>query len=390
LRRLKGEGSLLKLKGCRFWYASYYQGTRQIKVSTKKVVKQEALAVLRDLLAKRDQGIAPPSDVRKVTYADLRAGLLANYIERGNKSLLTDADGVEYIPGLRQLDRFMNYDGNGSKGPSVMDISTETGRAFVKARQEEGAGNGVINNSLAALRRMLRIAHEEGKIHNVPVIRFLKAPAPRRGFVELDKFLELRGALPSHLRPLVTFLYYCGVRVAEALAIEWTQVNLAGRVVTLEADQTKTEEERHVPLTAELVMMLEEIEPKVGRVFSGTNLRKEWCSACAAVGLGRKIPVDGKPYDPLYEGLVIHDMRRSAVRNLVNAGVPERVAMKISGHKTRSVFDRYHIVSTEDVTAAMRKLEAASVAGGQKSSFPKRKVKLGKNRQRRLPAKTAN
>jgi hypothetical protein len=51
-------------------------------------------------------------------------------------------------------------------------------------------------------------------------------------------------------------------------------------------------------------------------------------------------------------------MRRSAVRNLITvAGVPEKVAMSISGHKTRDVLDRYHVVSTTDVTAAMSRLE---------------------------------
>ena len=105
------------------------------------------------------------------------------------------------------------------------------------------------------------------------------------------------------------------------------------------------------------------IEPKTGKLFDGTNLRKEWMKACAALGLGRIIEVEGKPYDPRYAGLTLHDLRRSAVRNLVEkAGVRERVAREITGHKTRSLFDRYHIVSPGDVTRAMQALEAVRLA----------------------------
>ena len=87
-------------------------------------------------------------------------------------------------------------------------------------------------------------------------------------------------------------------------------------------------------------------------------------SACAACGLGRKIEVEGKKYDPRYDGLTLDDLRRSAVRNLINAGVRERVAMQITGRKTRSIFDRYHIVSGVDVSNAMQAVEAGSVAKG--------------------------
>ena len=83
--------------------------------------------------------------------------------------------------------------------------------------------------------------------------------------------------------------------------------------------------------------------------------------ACSACGLGTLTEIEEKPYDPIYSGLTLHDLRRSAVRNLRNAGVGEKAAMEISGHKTRAVFDRYHIVSTDDVMDAMGKLERAAM-----------------------------
>jgi integrase len=312
------------------------------------------------------------TDVRRLRYADLRAALIDSYVAQGNKSLKSKADGSETIAGLTALDEFFGFktgvvDGKVTvtdKGMSVAQITTDAARRFVRERREEGTGNATINRSLAAMRRMLKIAKRDKKIHDVPFIEFQKEPPARTGFLTLDKFSELIKLLPTHLRPLVTLLYYCGTRIGEALQIEWSQCDLEARLIRLESEQTKTSEARVLPLPSVLVNMLVAIEPKTGRVFDGTNLRKEWMNACAACGLGTKIEVEGKPYDPRYEGLTLHDLRRSAVRNLINAGVRERVAMQITGHKTRSVFDRYHIVSPVDVTNAMQAVEAATLATG--------------------------
>ena len=155
-------------------------------------------------------------------------------------------------------------------------------------------------------------------------------PRPTRvlGIAEVE---ELLTQFPPNLKPYITFLYFCGGRSGEAELIEWSQVDLERKLVRIEDDQTNDKEEREIPLPQRLVLMLERIEPKQGRVFDTTNIRKQWRQACAAVGLGRIIQVEGRPYDPRYEGLTLHDFRRSAIRNLATlAGVREKLAMEIT------------------------------------------------------------
>ena len=180
-------------------------------------------------------------------------------------------------------------------------------------------------------------------------MHFLKEPQARKKFLEPEKFYELLALLPTHLKPLILFLYRCGVRGGEALQIQWPLVDLDARLITLPQEITKTDEERIIPLPSELVMLLRAIEPKTGKVFDDTNLRVEWQKACAACGQGTRTLIEpqdenGWPWYK-YEGLSIHDLRRSAVRNLMRAGNTEKDVMSISGHKTRDVFDRYNIVS---------------------------------------------
>jgi integrase len=353
MKRDRGDGGLFRYKNSRNWYAQIYVDGQPRRVSTGKHVKQEALAFLQDMQVRARRGEPFVGDMRKIKYEDLRAALLHNYTEKGNKRLETYADGEGTIWGLKAVDEFF-------KGRPASSITTDSAREFAQKLLAEGAANGTVNRSLALLRRMLNLAREDGKLMTVPKIRMLKPGPARKGFLERGKFEELLANFPLNLQPTVTFLYYCGVRVGEAKQIEWPQVDITSAVIRLEDEQTKSGDPRTVPLPDVLVGMLKMQEPKTGRVFDATNLRKAWQHACVSTGLGTLTKVEGKR-DKRYTGLLVHDLRRSAVRNLIRAGVPEKVAMAISGHKTRAVFDRYNIVSETDVVEAMRRVSESTV-----------------------------
>ena len=140
--------------------------------------------------------------------------------------------------------------------------------------------------------------------------------------------------------------------------IVWSWVHLDKAEVHLPAGVVKNRKPLALPLSAELVTMLKKLFRTTGPVFNTTNFRKEWERACVQVGLGKRekrIDKNGKPWYH-YQGLIPHDFRRSAVRNLINAGVDQATAMKITGHRTVSVFQRYNIISTEQLHEAAKKV----------------------------------
>lgn len=395
-RRAKGEGCLLRRPGSRFWWAQFFVNGKAVRKSTKKTIKEEALPVLRRFMGDTERGL-PVAD-GKLRYTDMRTALIDDYVRKGNRTLEQRADGSETIVGLPQLDAYCGYSKD-NPGIKLSSITPEWVRGFVRKRTEEDAGPAMVNRSLQALRRGLNIMREEGKIAVVPKIKLMKEPPARRDFLEPTKFDELLKALPSYLRPLVALLYFTGARKGEALAIEWDQVDLDKREIRLHDEQTKSGEARVLPLPSRVVDLLRPTQRKSGKVFEATNLRVEWETACASVGLGtrtemqseaprndRKQPRVARSKWHQYSGLRLHDLRRSAVRNLrVMGGVPETVAMKISGHKTRAVFDRYNIVTTGDLHAAMQSVETASLALPQRN-----KGKISVQKPNRTPRKALN
>src|SRR5579883_25951 len=349
-RREYGAGSLRKHKGSKNWYIRYYlPDGRRIEEPTGTPVKQRALALLQKRLAERELGVSPAQDLKKLTYESIRQSLLDDYRMKGRRSL---RNGRLAFGGLSHLDKFF-------AGKSVAVITSDTIRRFIAARQADGAQAATINRSLALLRRMLNLARIEGKIQTVPYFPTLKENPPRKGFVTHEQFGRLLAALPEKLHPLIMLLYWCGCRIGEARKIEWSQVDLDKRQIILHGEQAKSGQPRILPLPDELIEILQAVpEPdRRGRVFYQGSFRRSWARACEQAGLGHRIKTSSG--FPKYEGLLVHDLRRSAVRNLREAGVAETTIMMISGHRTTEVFRRYSIVSGEDLRRAMKQLEAS-------------------------------
>lgn len=141
--------------------------------------------------------------------------------------------------------------------------------------------------------------------------------------------------MPDEIRPILTFAYYTGCRKGEILALRWDQIDLPERIVRLDPGTTKNDEPRVILLTEDLLETLiqqkasrDQLYPNCPHVFTRDgerilDFRGAWNQACLKAGLWVGDEKTGRP------SRLFHDLRRSGVRNLIRAGVPERVAMAI-------------------------------------------------------------
>jgi integrase len=377
-KRARGEGHLF-LRG-HIWWMAYYHHGRQIRESCDTENEKKALTTLRDRLAEVRTGIH--RDTRNIRYEDLRDAFYRDYEINSRKSLRRDREGNPRLDKVVRLDDFFS-------GWRVSEIDVDAISKFIAGELERGLAAGTINRSVSALRRMFNLAKKQGKLRDVPYFPMVKEAAPRQGFFEREDYEKLFAALPSYLRLPLALGYFTGMREGEILGLRRNQVDFLSCIIRLRAGETKNDEGREVPIAPQLLELLKKQHAarqreceyvcfrveRDGRAAQIQGFRKAWYSACVRAGLGRMEPaidlVTGEPVlanprldrkNPkakpkmVYEGRIFHDLRRSGVRNLVRAGVPERVAMAISGHKTRSVFERYNIVSPSDVREAGRKL----------------------------------
>ncbi len=263
-------------------------------------------------------------------------------------------------------------------------ISTSQWKWYVLNRRDEGAAVATVNRELEAARAAYNLGKNATpqKILIVPKFPITSEKKfIRRGFFERDQLDAICRHLPKHLVPVAKFGYITGWRHSEVISRCWRHIHFDAGEVRL--DSSKNEEARTFPMVPELRAVLESVRPK-GSLFPGERVftnngepigrfDKAWRTACKKAGLplkykekrvliDREDPSKGKEIARYRRGkkkgqpilvaraaVYFHDFRRTAYRNLVRSGVPEKVAREAVGWKDAKTAERYNITARADL-----------------------------------------
>jgi integrase len=372
-KRARGSGSLFQ-NGSPVWWIKFYDRGIPSRETSHSSDRKVAEKLLKKRLAEVETKTYIPRE--NIRVDELIADLISDYRVNSQKSTAH----VERRWELHLKAFFSRM--------RACDLATDRVRRYIDARLADGAQPATINRELALLKRAFNLAREctPPKVKIVPYIPMLKESNVRRGFVESGGYIRLSdqcGRVGLWMRALLECGYTYGWRVEELLGLRVRQVDLLAGTIRLDPGTTKNDQGREVSMTRTVRELLTECvtgKHSEDHVFTRDDgkpvldFRGTWVGVCCAAGVGDLLcsncdeAVDADKHCKLcgrdwtrdelkYKGLIFHDLRRTAVRNMVRAGVSERVAMSISGHKTRSVFDRYHIVAPSDLREAALKLE---------------------------------
>jgi integrase len=350
----KGFGSIYRRKteaGATWWVAYVVAGQRFAE-SSKSDVKQAA----KDLLKQRHSEVLAGTFTgpkKPTSFTELVEFLKADYRKKGNKTLKRVPQCVAHL--REHFERL----------PAAA-ITFERMDRYVTDRLDAGAAAATVRQEMAILGRMLTLAVRAGRLALRPPLPEIEVRNTRAGFFDAQQLQAVLPHLPEHLRNVAVFAYLTGWRRGEVLSLRWANVDFRSQTLRLEPGTTKNDEGRTFPfgMFPELGGLLSQqreattcLERETGQIVAwvfhhrrGREIRDfygAWRAACRAAGV---------------PGRIFHDFRRTAVRNLERAGVPRSVAMKLTGHKTESVYRRYAIVDERDLAEGVAKLAAIPFA----------------------------
>jgi integrase len=345
--KARGIGSLYR-RETGIWWIQYYNRGQLNRESSGSRVRAEAASLLKKRIGDIAQGRFVGARAEKLKFDDLAVMLVDDYRVNSRKSL----DRAE-----RSIDHLRVFFGR----YRAVEITPDRVSAYIRFRLESEVKPATIKLELAALGRMFTLAVLAGKVAVRPRFPSIEVRNTRTGFFEDEDLKAVLDELPEHLKPVIQFTHLTGWRRSEVTDLQWRQVDFTAGTVRLEPGTTKNDEGRMFPFSAlpALEALLREqrerttaLERRRGVIIPFVfhcwgkqirNFHEAWRAACDRAKV---------------EGRFVHDLRRTAVRNLERASVPRSWAMKLTGHKTESVYRRYAIVSEADLFEGVEKLAA--------------------------------
>jgi integrase len=375
--RKHGSGNIY-LRGSVYWIRYWRRGRqfRESSGSTDPAVAQKKLDKrVKEIWAERQglQAFVPKAE--KVYVDELLDELEKDYKLNGRRAL------PQFKSHLKPIRAAFGDMRAADVTPKVIDDYIDDSLAGDKAAGIRPRSAGTINREMQLLGQAFTLGIRRRAIVSAPHIRRLSENNVRQGFFEKSEFEAVVAQLPEYLRDFTRFAFTTAWRKGQIASLTWTDVDRAAGVIVARAEHVKNGRPHKIVLEGDLAEIIErrwdarEYQTADGRpaisqfVFhlDGRpvgNIRRAWASACIAASLAKPkldengnpvtVSVNDKKKTVMLPSRLFHDLRRSGVRNMVRAGVREGVAMTISGHRTRSVFDRYNITSDDDLREAVK------------------------------------
>ena len=347
MRKNDGSGTIYK-RGAVYWVKVHIDG-KPVYQSSNSTKRSDAIKLRDKLLGKRERGENIGGSPDRILIGELLDDVLKSDIKDSTRYIWEKVVEKNIHPFFGQT--------------RAARLTTDKMDEYRQKRKAEGRSDATVNRELSILRTAFHNARKRTppKVVSIPYFPMIKETNVRSGFLTDAQYVALRNELPDDLKSLFVCGYTTGIRKGELLVIEWQQVDFDAGIITLDKSDTKNDDPRSVPiLKGDMRDLLvndkkqrDEKWPASPWVFSRAgqrikDFRGAWEEACKRAGV---------------PDLKFHDLRRTAVRNMRRAGVPQVVRMKISGHKTDSMERRYNIADLEDLNIARELMERRAAEG---------------------------